>query len=67
MVVVKLQQFTECESRGYDVRYCDITEQFEMMALYWGAQDTQGEKFVHFTVASRHVRSKLLGFISFSG
>jgi len=40
MVVVNLQQFTECGSKGYDVRCCDTTERFERMSLYWGTQDT---------------------------
>jgi hypothetical protein len=39
-VVVKLQEFTDCESKGYDVRCCDTTERFGMMSLYWGIQDT---------------------------
>jgi len=40
MVVVKLQQFTECESKGYYVRCCDATERLEIMSLYWDTHDT---------------------------
>lgn len=63
-MVVKLQPFTECQCKCYDVTYCDITERFEMTSLYWGTQDKPGLEVctVHFAVASKHIRSKVKRF-----
>lgn len=62
MVVVKLQQFTECERSGYNLRRCDTTELFEIMSLYLAQKTYCDERFVHFAVTSKHTRSKVTRF-----